>query len=66
MNGLQPVFDLAKQNLQALEDARKSGDYQTEQAAVQHLRTILESVEQTGYDEEYVDLVESIREAIKN
>lgn len=65
MKGLQPVLNQAKQNLQALYDARKSGDYQTERAAVQQLRMDLESVEQTGYDEEDVELVEAIREALK-
>ncbi|WP_322628915.1 hypothetical protein [Halothiobacillus sp.] len=64
MDGMQSVFDLAEQHMKALEDAKKNGDYQTEQTSIQHLRMILESVEQTGYDEKYVEQVEHIRCAV--
>jgi len=64
MAGMKPTFDLAEQHMQALEDAKKNGDYQTEQTSIQHLRMILESVEQTGYDEKYVEQVEQIRAAV--
>lgn len=65
MNGMKPTFDLADQYLESLDDAKKNGDALSAQTYVQNLEVLLDSLEQFGYDERRVELVERIREAIK-
>lgn len=64
MDGIQPIFDEAKKQLDTLRKAKESGDEFLANGAATYLKTTLKTLDQIEVDEKYADQVAEIRQAI--